>query len=440
MKIEQLKIEKIAMGGMGLGFHAEKAIFVANTAIGDLVDAEIYLEKKDHAFAKVLTYHERGPGVQEPGCAAFCADEPCGGCDWLMLDYPTQLQYKDILLKDLFKEHSAVFSGMEASEQKEGYRNKVYMPVGPDGYGIYARYSHAIVPHERCHNHPPIFDEIAQTLIQLCQKAQVEPYDETDNSGCLRHLGLRCNRDLTQIVVILVCRSARLPFSKTIVNGITAAFPQITGVVQNINRAKTNVILGNEEKVLFGKPYLTDSLADQNFEINYRSFWQINSGTMEKILCAMRSEMKPSYKVIDAYCGIGSIGLCLASEIDELVGIEEVPEAIEDARKNAADNGFGKARFISGKFEEQFEELIKNFSADCIILDPPRSGVQEGALWAIRKAGIPKIVYLSCSPMSLKRDLKILLHEDKYQLKSLSGFDMFPNTWHIESLAILETT
>lgn len=440
MKIELLKIEKIAMGGTGLGFHQDKAIFVANTTIGDVVDAEVFLEKKDHAFAKVLAYHDRGPGFRDPDCSAFVATEPCGGCDWLMLDYPTQLQYKEILLKNLFQEHETVFNGMEASEQTEGYRNKVYMPVGPEGYGIYARYSHSIVPHESCHNHPPIFDEIAKTLMQLCEKAQVEAYNETDNSGCLRHIGLRCNRDMTEIVVVLVCRSARLPFSKTIVNGITAAFPQITGVVQNINREKTNVILGMDEKLLFGKAHLSDTLSDMKFEINYRSFWQINNGTMEKILCAMRSEMKPDYKVIDAYCGIGSIGLCLAGEIDSLVGIDEVPEAIEDARKNAIDNGFGNARFICGKFEAQFENLIKDFSADCIILDPPRAGVQESALWAIRKAGISKIVYLSCSPMSLKRDLKILMHEDKYRLKSISGFDMFPNTWHIESLVILERT
>lgn len=440
MYIEHLKIEKIAMGGMGLGFHDDKAIFVANTAVGDTVDAQIYLNKKDHAFAKVTKYLERGPGVIPSGCEAFEADEPCGGCDWLMLDYHTQLQYKDILLRELFKDQLDVYGGMEASELDRNYRNKVFMPVGLQSYGIYARYSHSIVPHERCLNHPPVFDDIAGTLMQLCQKAKVEPYNELDHSGCLRHIGLRCNRDQSEILLILVCRSARLPFSKTIVHGITSAFPQICGIVQNINRDKTNVILGKEDKLLYGKSYLNDILSDIRFEINYKSFWQINSGCMEKILCAMRAWVKPDYKVIDAYCGIGAIGLGIAGEISELLGIEEIPEAVQDAKKNAENNGFDRAKYVCGKFEQKFEELNATFTADCIILDPPRSGVPESSLWNIRKAGIPRIIYLSCSPMSLARDLKILMHDGRYNLLSLSGFDMFPNTWHIETLAVLEKT
>lgn len=440
MNIENLKIEKIAMGGMGIGFHGDKAIFVANTIIGDVVDATIYLSKKDHAFAKVHTFHSRGVGYTEPPCEAFTKVEPCGGCDWLMLEYQKQMEYKENLLKDLFREHLDIYSGMEAAESSTGYRNKVFMPVGSAGYGIYARYSHEIVAHTNCQNHPPIFDDIAKAAMDLCVKAGVEPYDELANKGTLRHIGLRCNRDLSEILVVLVCRSSRLPFSKTIVHGLTDRFPMITGIIQNINRDKTNVILGKEEKLLFGKASLSDRLADLRYEINYRSFWQINNSTMEKILCAMRSRMKPHFKVIDAYCGIGSIGLSLAGEISELVGIEEVPEAINDAKLNAKNNGFENARFICGKFEEKYEDLIKDFTADCIILDPPRAGVQEGVLWSIRKSGIPLIIYLSCSPMSLKRDIKILMHEDKYRLTSLSGFDMFPNTWHIESLAILERT
>ncbi|MDY0298415.1 MAG: 23S rRNA (uracil(1939)-C(5))-methyltransferase RlmD [Candidatus Cloacimonadaceae bacterium] len=440
MILEKLKIEKIAMGGMGIGFYMGKAIFVANTAIGDLVDAEIYINKKDHAFAKALQFSERGEGVIDAPCEAFKAEEPCGGCDWLMLDYPTQLRYKKMLLQELFKEHLTVFNGIEQSELKKHYRNKVFMPVAKDGYGIYARYSHSIVRHEQCQNHPPVFDEIAKQVMELCNKANVEAYDEVNHSGCLRHIGIRCNGDLSEILLILVCRTARLPFSQTIVRGICAKFPQIIGIIQNINREKTNVILGAEEKTLFGRNYLSDTLANISYEINYRSFWQINLGTTQKILCAMRAKMKPHFKVIDAYCGIGSLGLSLATEISELIGIDEVPEAVSDARRNAENNGFDNANFICGKFEQQFGILLSSFNADCIILDPPRSGVQESALWSIREAQIPLVLYLSCSPMSLARDLKILMHDNSYKLCSLSGFDMFPNTWHIETLAVLERT
>lgn len=436
--IEKLTIEKIAMGGSGLGFHEGRAIFVPLTAIGDIVSVAITLGKKDHAFARVIEYHERGTGVIDPGCEAFSAEEPCGGCDWLMLDYPTQLKYKEQLIRELFQDHEALISGCTPSPAQFHYRNKVYMPVGEGlSYGIFARYSHQIVPHTACRNHPPIFDEIADTLMQLCKKAKVEPYDETHNTGCLRHIGLRCNHDASQILLILVCRSGRLPFSKTITQGITQAFPQIVGIVQNINRDKTNVILGGEEKLLFGRNYLQDTLSDLRYRIHYRSFWQVNHGTMENILTVMRAQMKKHYKVIDAYCGIGAIGLSLASEISELVGIEEEPMAVKDAIENARNNGFDNARFIQGKFEDSLGKLSQDFKADAIILDPPRSGVQESALLAIRQAGIPKILYLSCSPMSLARDLKILMQDERYELEALSCFDMFPNTWHIESLAVL---
>jgi 23S rRNA (uracil1939-C5)-methyltransferase len=439
MNIERLRIEKIAMGGMGIGFHEGKAVFVPNTAIGDLVSVDITHSKKDHAFGRVRAFLERGEGVIEPGCDAFVAEEPCGGCDWLMLDYATQLSYKETLIRELFKEHTAIFSGITPSPRQYHYRNKVYMPVGKElCYGIYARYSHQIVEHTSCHNHPEVFDEIATTLVQLCQKAKVEPYDELSHSGCLRHIGLRCNRDVSEIILILVCRSARLPFSKTIVQGMLKRFPQITGIVQNINRAQSNVILGEEEKLLYGTSYLNDTLSDVSFRIGYRSFWQVNNGTMENILTMMRAQMKNQDKVIDAYCGIGAIGLSLASEISELIGIEEAEQAVADAIENAERNGFGNTRFIAGKFEQSFTRIADEFSADVIILDPPRSGVVESALWAIRKAGIAKILYLSCSPMSLARDLKILMQDERYELASLSSFDMFPNTWHIETLAVLE--
>lgn len=436
--IEKLTIEKIAMGGNGLGFHEGRAIFVPSTAIGDVVTVKITLGKKDHAFARVTEYHIRGEGVVEPGCEAFTGPEPCGGCDWLMLDYPTQLSYKEHLIRELFQDYEALISDCTPSGSQYHYRNKVYMPVGEGlSYGIFARYSHQIVPHQACRNHPPVFDEIATALMELCKKAKVEPYDETSNSGTLRHIGLRSNHDASEILLILVCRSGRLPFSKTIANGITKAFPQIVGIVQNINRDRTNVILGAEDKLLFGRDYLLDKLSGQSFRIHYRSFWQVNHGTMENIIEAMRAEMERPYKVIDAYCGIGAIGLSLANGISELVGIEEEPMAVKDAIENAAKNGFDNARFICGKFEDTLNQLIPDYQADAIILDPPRAGVQESALVAIREAGIPKILYLSCAPMSLARDLKILMQDERYELESLSIFDMFPNTWHIESLAVL---
>ncbi|MCB5252380.1 MAG: 23S rRNA (uracil(1939)-C(5))-methyltransferase RlmD [Synergistaceae bacterium] len=438
-QIQGLQIAKIAMGGMGLGFSDNKAIFVPFTAIGDVVEVQITLEKKDHAFAKVLTFHERGPGVQDPICEAFGGENASGGCDWLMVDYPTQTTWKDTLVQELFKHYQpeTEIYPIVPADKPYHYRNKVFMPVGEDNYGIYARYSHEIVPHVACRIHPPIFDDIARMAFELCKLAKVEPYNEIEHSGTLRHIGLRCNKDASQILLILVTRSARLPFTNTIVRGLTEHFPQITGIVQNINRTKGNVILGEDDKQLWGQNYLEDTLSDQTFRIHYRSFWQVNTGTMENILAAMRAKLKSQSKVIDAYCGIGAIGLGLSDRIGELLGIEEVPEAVRDARANAEQNGIANARFITGKTEQLLAKAMQDFPADAIVLDPPRAGVEESALWAIRSANIHEILYLSCSPMSLARDLKILLTDGKYELASIAAFDMFPNTWHIECLAHL---
>lgn len=436
MKIE-LDIQKIALGGMGLGFHGDKAIFVPYTAIGDYVEIELVRTKKDHAFGRVIRCLKRGDGVIPPQCDAFGEPKNCGGCDWLMLKYPKQLEYKNLLLRELFQDYPQIeIAPLKASPLSSRYRNKVYLPVGKTQYGIYARRSHEIIPHESCQNHPQLFDTIAQELFALCQKAKVEAYDELSHSGTLRHIGLRCNRDQSVVLVILVTRTARLPFSQSIVRALTGRFPMIKGIVQNINRLKTNVILGEEDKLLYGTYHLRDSLLGQSFDLHYRSFWQVNSGTMENILQELKRRIKPGKRLIDAYCGSGSIGIVLAEDALEIIGIEENPDAVENARANAALNGVSNARFIAGKCEEILPELLQDFPADIVILDPPRAGADSAALMGIMKANIPEIWYLSCSPISLRRDTKIL-ETGGYELKSLAGFDMFPNTWHIEALACL---
>lgn len=433
-----LEIQKIALGGMGLGFHENRAIFVPFTAIGDSVEIKLIRTKKDHAFGRVIRYLKRPEGVVEPDCSAFGEPKNCGGCDWLMLSYSKQLEYKKQLLGELFQDYPKLeIAPIAASPQIRHYRNKVYLPVGERHYGIYARRSHDIVAHERCQNHPPLFDEIAQELFSLCQKAKVAAYHEATHSGTLRHIGLRCNHDHSQVLVILVTRTARLPFSQSIVRALTQRFPMITGIIQNINRHKTNVILGEEDKLLFGAYHLQDKLAGLRFDVHYRSFWQVNSGTIQSILQELNSRIAPGKRLIDAYCGSGSIGIALAENALEVIGIEENPEAVENARSNATLNSVSNARYIAGKCEEILPELLNEYPADSIILDPPRAGVDSAALQGIIQAKIPEIWYLSCSPLNLKRDIRLLI-AGGYILKSLASFDMFPNTWHIEALARLE--
>ncbi len=440
----ELTIEKLAMGGFGIAFQNNKAIFIPYTAPGDVVDVLVTHERKDHSFAKVSRYISRGKGFSEPDCNAFGGDKPCGGCDWLMLDYPSQVKHKHALVRQLFSPFIDVelIHPTIASPQPKHYRNKVFMPVGRDdskklGYGIYARWSHSIVPHAACENHPPVFDAIAKRIVELCRKAKVEAYDETRHVGTLRHIGFRCSGDLKEVLVVLVTRNGKLPFSGLLAKQLSEEFPSIVGIVQNINREKGNIILGNEEKLLYGREYLFDTLANIKFRIHYRSFWQINIGTMELIMDSIRGRIKPSAKVLDAFCGIGAIGLGLAAEIKSLLLLEELPEAIEDAKENASMNGFENVGFFTGKFEELLPEIVAKNCPDTLIMDPPRSGASKESLETIIQSGIKQIIYLSCSPMTMARDMRLLLGSGKYELQSMQSFDMFPNTWHIECLAVL---
>lgn len=438
MMIEELRITKIAIGGMGIGFHEGKAIFVPQTLIGDVLRAKITHEKKDHAFARALHFHSRGEGYVSGLCDAFEKEPSCGGCDWLMASYAKQIEYKDMLIRELFAKHSDRILDFEPSLPSRNYRNKVFMPYGNEGYGIYARYSHEIVRHERCLNQPELFDEVLRHLEPLLKKANVESYDEAKHTGNLRHIGLRANHALDEIILVLVSRTARLPFSNTIARGVTERFPQVVGIVQNINRRRTNVILGEEEKLIFGRDYIHDEMQGIRFRLNYKSFWQINSATMQRVLSFIETQMGERERILDAFCGIGAIGLNLAHKAETVYGIEEVAEAVEDARITAEENGITNAHFEAGLFEELFERVNREFVPQTLILDPPRGGVKKEALIAICESGIERIFYLSCSLPNLKRDMDILMAEGGYRLVSIKGFDMFPNTWHVETLAILE--
>jgi 23S rRNA (uracil1939-C5)-methyltransferase len=217
---------------------------------------------------------------------------------------------------------------------------------------------------------------------------------------------------------------------------LTETFPQIRGIIQNINRSPGNVILGSEDKLLYGSYYLQETLGKISFRIHYQSFFQINTGTTERLYRHLAAFLSPDQIVLDAYCGIGSIGLFIANSVKQVIGIEEIASAITDAEFNREQNGITNAIFHTGKVEDLLPELIQKHSFDTIILDPPRKGVESSALAAISQYKIPQILYVSCNPMTMARDIK-LLSEKSYQIQSIQPFDMFPQTWHIETVVQL---
>lgn len=447
-EINGLRIEKHALGGYGLGFEDGLAIFVPYAHPGDVVDVNITKSRKDHAFAEVQSYLSRGEPVPDGLCPSFGPQQACGGCDWQDLSYASQLKYKLELLQELFrgKGMQAVPEVIHPSPLEFHYRNKVFMPVAQSeaglSFGIYKPGTHQVVTHAQCRIHPPVFDRLAARVIELCEKAKVTAYDEAAHTGQLRHIGIRISKDESQLLLNLVTRTAKLPFSGLLVKKLTAEFPELVGIVQNINREVTNVILGDEEKLLYGQPYLMDELVDMQFRVHYQSFWQANSRVAELLVKQIRSQVDEGCTLIDAYSGSGSIGSVCAAKTRQTICIESNPAATEDAQHNAQLNGVENISFINADCAKALPDLVGEMQSEVtklnVVLDPPRTGAQREVLEAIITSPATKVIYMSCYPITLVRDLQILCNEGGFQLKSVEAFDMFPQTWHIESLAVLE--
>lgn len=437
-----LQIEKIALHGYGLGFADGKAVFVPFTMPGDCVDVKVLLEKKDVIFGTVAEYLETSEDSILPACEAFGGEHACGGCDWLMAPYKTQLEWKTELVRQTFaplKLKSKVRKCV-ISPQEHYYRNKSFLPAGRDSgglfFGMYARYSHNVVPHKNCLLQPAVMDEILSEIESFAQKVKLEPYDEVSYKGTLRHVGIRINQKQDEILLVLVTKGSKFPFTNQFVRIMKERFPQITGIVQNINRSVGNVILGEEEKLLYGSPYLKDELNGVKFRVHYKSFFQINHGTTEKLYANLKTHLTSDDTVLDAYCGIGSIGLSLAGKVRQIIGIEEIPEAVADAEFNQKLNKMSNISFQIGRVEDKLPALISQHKFSVVVLDPPRKGVDEPSLAAVAEQKIPLILYVSCNPMTLARDVRILMDKG-YRVDAITPFDMFPQTWHIETVVKL---
>lgn len=366
----------------------------------------------------------------------------CGGCFFDDNDYTKQLQYKtDFVKKEVNKQRlSLKVHDIQASPLEKGYRNKVIVAFNRQyEYGLYEESSRKVIPYQRCYLHEDIMDEILMFLQKYLKKYRVSIYDPYKNKGLLRHVLIRRAVVTDQTMVVLVCNDRIWKGSKQLCQQLTNRFSSIKTIVLNVNTRKTPVVLGQEDKVLFGKGFIVDELCGLKFKISPQSFYQINHDQCVALYSKALSllKLKGTECCIDAYCGIGTIGMILSRQVHHVIGVESNRNAIKDAINNAKMNQLENIRFVCQDASDFMNELaVKKEKIDIVIMDPPRSGSTTQFIDSIKKLHPQQIVYISCDPVTQIRDL-LYFQKVGYQTNDMYLYDMFPHTKHVESVILL---
>lgn len=450
-QIVPLTITAMSAEGNGIGRYAESAdergiaIFVPFTAIGDVIRCRIVKVQKNLAYGKVEELITASPDrLPQLDCPAF---GKCGGCTYRHISYDAELRSKWQRVADAL----ARIGGLDiepqpivACEQPDRYRNKAQYPVAPGEHrpliGLYAARSHRVIEQCDCLLQPVVFEKALDAVAQWAKKNRVPIYDETTGNGVLRHIYIREGAQSGERMVCLVCTCGKLPDTDSLVAALREAVPGLRSVMVNLNAEDTNVVLGKTSYPLYGEPYITDTLCGLTFRLSPLSFYQVNHDQAERLyrLAADAAALTGEEALLDLYCGTGTIGLSMAHRVRELVGVEVVPQAVEDARRNAADNGIANARFIAADAAQAAKQLAaEGWHPDVVVLDPPRKGCEAVLIDTVVQMNPDRVVYVSCDPATLARDLK-LFAELGYATERVTPVDMFPRTAHVESVATVK--
>ncbi len=437
-----LDITDVTNEGSGVGKYEGMAVFVPLTAVGDTVRVKILKVKKSYCFGKLMEIINPSENRIENDCPIF---NQCGGCVYRHISYQSECEIKQEKVRQAILRIGGVDlepKHIISADKPDRYRNKAQFPVGEGGaLGFYAFHSHRIVKCEGCALEPEIFDKIISNVSLFIKEKNISCYNEESDTGLLRHIYLRIAEATGEIMVCAVINGDKLPHSDAFVALLQAVCGENLKSVQlNINKKKTNVILGEECRVIFGEKYITDILCGVKVRLSPLSFYQVNRGSAEKLYKKAAEYADCENKtVLDLYCGAGTIGLSLADKAKKIIGAEIVPEAIKDARFNAELNNIENAEFICADAAAAAKELAgRGITPDVVIVDPPRKGCSAELIDTIANDFNPeRVVYVSCDPATLARDIKIFT-ENGYSLIEYTPADMFPRTAHVECVALLK--
>lgn len=438
-------IHGLGHSGEGVGRVEGFTVFVRYALPGETVNAEIEEVRTNFARGRLLKVEQSDPQRVPPPCLVY---ESCGGCQLQHLSYMGQLKVKQQAVTDATQRIGKLDAvdvkevlGMEHPWQ---YRNKAQFPIGRQGKeivtGCFATGTHRIVPVQKCLIQHALNDRLFSEVRRISQIVGVEPYDETTGKGDLRHIMGRVGIATGESMAVLVTTRPDFPGKAALVEQLKAAHPELTSIQQNINPAKTNVILGRETRVLWGEPVIHDRIGRFSFQISAQSFFQVNALQTEVLYAEAVAAAKLTGKetVFDLYSGTGTISLFLADKARMVYGVEVCEPAVADAARNAEVNMISNVKFVAGDVAEKIIDLKrKSIQPDVIVLDPPRAGCEERVLRTAAELGPARIVYVSCNPATLARDLGIL-QELGYNTTQIQPVDMFPHTYHVEVVAVIE--
>ena len=438
-------IEDLSSEGLGVGHYDGMAFFIKDTVIGDVAEAKIMKLKKTYGYARLTRLITPSPDRIAARCPVA---RQCGGCQIQAMSYPAQLRFKEAKVRNnlvrIGKFEHPPMEPIIGMVEPFRYRNKAQFPVGmsKDGRiiaGFYAGRTHAIIECEDCLLGVEENRVILDLVLEHMKEYHIRPYEELTGKGLVRHVMIRKGFATGEVMVCLIVNGDSLPHADVLVERLRT-IQGMASITLNINREQTNVIMGREIKLLWGQPYIEDTIGSVRFRISPLSFYQVNPLQTEKLYnkALEYAGLTGEETVWDLYCGIGTISLFLAQRAKQVYGVEIVPAAIEDAKANAALNGMTNAEFFVGKAEEVLPEKYEKegITADVIVVDPPRKGCEESVLATMIQMAPKRIVYVSCDSATLARDLKYLCHHG-YELTRCCPTDMFGNSVHVETVVLL---
>lgn len=446
-------IEDIGAEGEGIGRYHGFTLFVKDAVVGDELIVRVLKTKKSYGYAKIESIVKPSTVRVEPKCTLASR---CGGCQIQQLDYQKQLEYKQNKVKNCIERIGGIkdyeMEPIVGMEDPYYYRNKSQYPVGKNQnqdvvIGFYAGRTHSIIDTKHCFIGDKSNELIVDTIRSYIKESNIAIYNEELHTGLLRHILIRVGFTTKQVMVCLVINGKKIPKQELLLNKLLALNSMqhdfvIESICLNVNQEKTNVILGNQVISLYNEPTIIDQIGDIKYQISPLSFYQVNPVQTKKLyeLALSYADLHGEEIVWDLYCGIGTISLFLAQKAKKVYGVEIIPQAIEDAKRNASLNQITNAEFFVGAAEDVLPQKYKEskgaMSADVIVVDPPRKGCEESLLETVVAMHPKRVVYVSCDPATLARDVKYLC-EKGYQLKKVHPVDQFPHSTHVESCVLL---